>query len=394
MKSRAIARLLGLVILLAAVDCGTDGGPNGDVVVTPGTNASVPLGAPYTVTATFVDSSNAAPWSYEIDWGDGHHSTGTKSSVSPISESHAYSVAGSHVVDIRVTNNGGITGSGSLTLTTTDPVIVAAGDIGDCARTTDNATGALAEAIPGIVMPLGDNAYPNGTPAEFANCYDPAWGATKARTRPVAGNHDYYNPGPTKNAAGYFGYFGAAAGDPAKGYYRFALGSWLVVVLNTGTESQDSIRAGSTQEQWLRAELASHTGQCVVALFHHPQFSTVTGRPFVRPETTPLWQALYDAGADLVLVGHDHAYQRFKPMRADATADAAFGIRQITVGTGGGEGLYGFGDTNANLDVRNNDTYGVLKLTLRNGGYDWQFIAAAGGTFTDSGSDTCHGRPS
>jgi hypothetical protein len=294
-----------------------------------------------------------------------------------------------------VTNSNDATGSASAAVAATAPVIIAAGDIGDCDRQSDDATGTLLDNIAGIIMPLGDNAYLSGTPTEFTNCYAPNWGRHKSRTRPVAGNHDYYNPGSTKNAAGYFGYFGATAGNPSKGYYDFTLGSWLVIVLNTGTESQDFIAAGSAQEQWLRAELASHTEQCTVALFHHPQFSTVTGRPFIRPETTPLWQALYDGGADLVLNGHDHTYQRYKPMRPDGTADAAFGIRQITVGTGGGEGLYGFGDANANLDVRNNDTFGVLKLTLKSGSYDWQFIPASGwGSFTDSGSATCHGRPS
>jgi PKD repeat protein len=404
MNSRTIAGMLGLAFVLIGAACGGGTGPTppppppppGAPVVTPGASGSVPVGTAFNLSATFIDTtSNSSPWSYGIDWGDGNSASGTKSSISPIAVTHTFASVGDYNVKVTVTNKGGRSGTGSLTVTATDPVILAAGDIGDCDRTGDNATGALLNTLAGIVAPLGDNAYLSGTPTEFANCYDPAWGQAKGRTRPVAGNHDYYNPRPdnVKNADGYFGYFGAAAGDPAKGYYSYTLGTWLVIVLNTGTESPAYIAAGSAQEQWLRAELASHTQQCVVAMFHHPQFSTVSGRDFIRPETTPLWNALYEGGADLVLNGHDHTYQRYAPMKPDGTPDAAFGIRQITVGTGGGEGLYGFGPTVPTLEVRNNDTFGVLALTLKNGGYDWRFMPAAGGTFSDSGSATCHGRP-
>lgn len=406
MNARAIVRLLSLGLFAFAVDCKSPTlpppppPPAGAPVVHAGQDVSVQVGTPYQLAATFNDTTtNAAPWEYGINWGDGSNTTGTKNTISPITGSHTYASAGTFEVKVSVTNSRGMTGNGSLTVGATEapaPVILAAGDIGDCNRTTDNATGALLETLQGTVMPLGDNAYESGTPTEFADCYDPAWGAVKGRTRPVAGNHDYYNPGATKNADGYFGYFGSAAGDPAKGYYDFTLGSWLVIVLNTGTESGSFIAAGSAQEQWLRAELAKHSGLCAVAMFHHPQFSTLKDRPFIRPETTPLWQALYDGGVDLVLNGHDHTYQRFKPMRPDGTADAAFGIRQITVGTGGGETLYAFDPsvTNPNLEVRNSDTWGVLKLTLHPSSYDWQFIRATGGSFTDSGTGTCHGRPS
>ena len=401
MNTRAIVRALGLAVLVVAADCKSPTPPSqtGTPVVNAGQDASVEVGTPFQLAATFTDTTaNGAPWDYEIAWGDGATSSGTKNTVSTITGSHTFTQKGDYQVTVSVTNSRDKTGTGSLTVGATDapaPVILAAGDIGDCTRTTDNATGQLISTLSGTVMPLGDNAYTNGTPTEFANCYDPAWGNAKNRTRPVAGNHDYYNPGATKNADGYFGYFGSAAGDPSKGYYDFVLGSWLIIVLNTGTENPNFIAAGSAQEQWLRAELASHTEPCTLALFHHPQFSTLAGRPFIRPETTPIWQALYEGGADLVLNGHDHTYQRFKPMRPDGTADAQFGIRQITVGTGGGESLYAFDSTvtNPNLEVRNSDTWGVLKLTLHSNSYDWQFIRATGGTFTDSGSGNCHGRP-
>jgi len=406
MKSRAFGRLRGLLIWFAAAasfTCSGGGGtgPSDKPVVIAGSDAHVMVGTPYTLSASFSDTADQGPWSYQVTWGDGNQSTGTKSSTGTISATHTYGQQGDYNVGVVVTNSEGQSGDGSLTVTVAAPapVILAAGDIGDCDRTSDDATGALLDTIPGTVMPLGDNAYVSGTPSEYANCYDPAWGRVKNRTRPVPGNHDYYNPGPTKNADGYFGYFGAAAGPDKKGYYDFTLGSWLIIVLNTGTENGDSIKAGSAQEQWLRAELASHSQQCTLALWHHPQFTTVTGRPFIRPETTPLFQALYDGGVDLLLTGHDHTYQRFAPMRADGTADAAFGVRQITAGTGGGEGLYGFGPVTPNLEVRagngEDPTFGVLKLTLHDSSYDWKFIPAPGfGSFTDSGTGNCHGRPS
>ncbi|HXO85575.1 MAG TPA: PKD domain-containing protein [Gemmatimonadales bacterium] len=398
MTSRAIARLRGFLFLLAAAAACSGGTeppppPPGAPIVTAPSAASLPVGMTYDLSATFTDtSSNAAPWSYDVDWGDGNRSTGSKSAITPIETSHAYATQGNYTVTVAVTNSKDATGTASATVAATAPVIITAGDIGDCGQTSDDATGALLDDLAGIVMPLGDLAYLNGTPTEFANCYGGAWGRVKSRTRPVPGNHDYYTPG----AAGYFGYFGAAAGDPAKGYYDFVLGDWLVIVINTGTEHPTDYEPGSPQEQWLRAELASHTQPCVLALWHHPRFSTVTGRDLIRPEVTGLWNALYEYGADLILNGHDHNYQRWAPQKPDGTADAAFGIRQITVGTGGGESLYGFAPipAGANIEVRNNTTVGVLKLTLRSGGYDWAFLPAAGGTFTDSGSATCHGRPS
>jgi PKD repeat protein len=394
MRWRAIVRLPGILVLLAAAACsggGPSGPPAGAIAVNGTGNGGVPLGAVFNVPATFSDTSNQSPWSYSISWGDGNNASGSTSTQGALPATHEYTADGSFRVSVTVTNPRGASGTTSFTLTTTDPVIVAAGDIGDCGRTTDDATGRALDTIPGIVMPLGDNAYLDGTLDQYTNCYGPTWGRHKARTRPVAGNHDYNTTG----APGYFGYFGAAAGDPSKGYYSFTVGVWFVIVLNTGPDKPVNYEAGSPQEQWLRNELATHSQQCVLAVWHHPRFSTTEGRPAIRPEVTALWNALYEYGADLVLNGHDHGYQRFAPLQPDGTADAAFGIRQIVAGTGGGEGLYAFAPVppGLNLEIRNNDTFGVLKVTLRSGGYDWRFIRAAGGTFTDSGSGICHGRP-
>ncbi|HET8712181.1 MAG TPA: PKD domain-containing protein [Gemmatimonadales bacterium] len=391
MIARTLVRMCGVFLLVVTVTCGGPNEPRGNLHVTLGTLPSVPLAATFALPVTFSDSSNQGPWSYSINWGDGNSSTGSVGTQGALPATHTYTNNGNYRVDVSVTNARDANGSASLNLTTGDPVILAAGDIGDCLRTSDDATGQTLDTIPGIVMPLGDNAYLDGTPEEYANCYDPAWGRQKYRTRPVAGNHDYN----TSGAAGYYGYFGAAAGDPTKGYYSFTAGSWFVLVINTGTDRPVNYEAGSPQEQWIRAELAAHTEQCTLAVWHHPRFSTIKDRAPIRPEVTAIWNALYEYGVDLVLNGHDHSYQRFAPQKPDGTLDNAFGIPQIVVGTGGGEGLYAFGPIpeGSNSEVRNNDTWGVLKLTLKNAGYDWRFIRSAGGTFTDSGSGTCHGRP-
>src|SRR5213592_445193 len=262
-------------------------------------------------------------------------------------------------------------------------VFVGAGDIGDCKRIGDSLTANLLDGISGTVFALGDNAYPDGTPSDYANCYGPTWGRHKARTRPVPGNHDYNTAG----AAGYFGYFGAAAGEPGKGYYSFNLGAWHIIALN----SSIAMDAGSAQEQWLRADLAAHPALCTLAFWHHPLFSSSTIAVAAAAEAT--WQDLYDAGAELIINGHHHDYERFAPQTAAGVADAAHGIREFVVGTGGGEGLFPFGATAANSEVKDNETFGVLKLTLRADGYDWQFIPIPGKTFRDSGSGTCHDRP-
>jgi 3',5'-cyclic AMP phosphodiesterase CpdA len=264
-----------------------------------------------------------------------------------------------------------------------DPVLVGAGDIASCNSLGDEATAALLDNIPGTVVTLGDNAYEAGTSADYANCYDSSWGRHKARTFPAPGNHDYY----TLNASGYFSYFGAAAGDPAKGYYSYELGTWHIIVVNSNCAVVDGCYVGSRQEEWLRADLAAHPTACTLAYWHHPRFSsgTIHGSSL---EMQPIWQALYDFGADVVLSGHEHNYERFAPQDPTGILDTAHGIREFVVGTGG-KSHYAFGAMLPTTEVRSDSTYGVLKLTLHSGSYDWQFIPEAGKTFTDSGSALC-----
>ncbi|MEU7908897.1 DNRLRE domain-containing protein [Actinoplanes sp. NPDC049118] len=266
--------------------------------------------------------------------------------------------------------------------TTTDPVLLAAGDIGDCASGGDEATAALLDTLDGAIAAMGDTAYMEGTAEQFAQCYEPTWGRHRARTRPAVGNHEYRTPG----AAPYFAYFGAAAGEPGKGYYAYDLGEWHVVVLNSNCTFV-SCAAGSAQERWLRADLAADKSRCTLAYWHHPLFTSAAnhkGEAAVRP----LYQALYDDGAEVVLTGHNHNYERFAPQDPRGRLDTARGIRQFVVGTGGGF-FYEFGPTQPNSEVRDGTTYGILRMTLHSGGYDWLFVPQAGKTFTDSGTGTC-----
>jgi acid phosphatase type 7 len=265
-----------------------------------------------------------------------------------------------------------------------DSVLVGAGDISSCANNNDEAAAKLLDNIAGTVYTAGDAAYPDGSAANFANCYDPTWGRHKARTRPVPGNHEYR----TANASGYFDYFGAAAGPRGKGYYSYDLGDWHVVGLNSNCSQVGGCHAGSAQEQWLRQDLAANPKPCTVAFWHHPLFTSGANH---SPATgmRPLFQALYDHDAELVVTGHNHQYERFAPQNPAGGLDNARGIRAFVVGTGGAH-LYGFGSVQANSQVRNADTHGVLKLTLKASGYEWNFIPVAGKTFTDTGSTSCH----
>jgi len=275
-------------------------------------------------------------------------------------------------------------GASASTPTEEDAVLVGAGDIADCSDLSGaEATAKLLEAIPGTVMAVGDLAYPDGTQANFA-CYDKTWGRVKTRTRPAVGNHEFHSTGATY----YFSYFGAAAGDATKGYFSYELGAWHVIVLNSECAAIGGCEAGSNEEQWLRTDLASHPAACTLAYFHKPLFSS-GGAHGDAPEFRPFWHALYEAHADVVVNGHDHDYERFAPQSPEANADAARGIREFVVGTGG-KNHRPFGAPHANSEVRNADTFGVLKLTLRHGAYDWQFIPEAGKTFRDAGSGKCH----
>ncbi|MEV4641760.1 metallophosphoesterase [Actinoplanes sp. NPDC049548] len=264
-------------------------------------------------------------------------------------------------------------------------VLIGAGDIASCDSTGDTGTLALLQRFPGTVFTLGDNAYPDGSRTNFARCYGPTWGRVKARTRPVVGNHEYHSTG----ARPYFDYFGAAAGPRGRGYYSYEAGAWHVVVLNTVCSAvPGGCAKGSPQERWLRADLAKSSAACTVAMVHHPLFTSAATHP-PATETRPLVQALYDAGVELLMAGHNHVYERFAPQTPAGRRDDARGIREIVAGTGGAE-RYPFGRTAANSERRNNTTYGVVRLTLRPGWFRWDFLPVRGGSFTDTGTGRCH----
>jgi hypothetical protein len=261
-------------------------------------------------------------------------------------------------------------------------VLIAVGDIGSCESDADEATARLLVSLPGTIAALGDIAYSDGTPEEFAKCYAPAWGRFKGRTRPAPGNHDYHTDG----AAGYFGYFGQRAGPESRGWYSYELGAWHVVSLNSNC-GDVGCEAGSEQVRWLRRDLAAHARRCVLAYWHHPLFSS--GKHGSAEEMRPIWEALYAAGADVVLNGHEHHYERFAPQTPHGRADPRRGLRQFVVGTGG-KSLRNFEDQAENSEVRNSDTFGVLKLTLLPTSYRWRFMPVQGKTFRDSGRAVCH----
>ena len=259
-------------------------------------------------------------------------------------------------------------------------VLVGAGDIASCGSSGDEATAALLDGIPGTVFTTGDNVYEDGTASEFANCYARSWGRHQARTRPAPGNHDWH----TANAQGYRDYFGFGSGPL---WYSYNVGAWHVVVLDSSCSNAGGCGAGSAQHTWLVNDLAADTSACTVALWHHPRFSSGSNHGS-STATAAFWTALYNDGAELVLAGHEHSYERFAPQNPSASADPN-GIRQFVVGTGG-RNLYQFGSVVANSEVRNNSTFGVLKLTLDPGRYSWQFVPVTGGAFTDAGTGTCH----
>jgi acid phosphatase type 7 len=306
-----------------------------------------------------------------------------------------------------------------LAQTTTETMtIVGAGDIAECSP--DNHaqdTAALLANIPGTVLPLGDNAYPNGTRTQYANCYDNYklsdgsvfdaartswWGQYKARTMPVLGNHEYHS---STVAQPYFDYFSALNGfkqprapvpntsanpglTSGKGYYSYDRGSWHIVALNSNCNKVGGCERTSTQGKWLQNNLTNTTNkQCTLAYFHHPLFST--GSNVTNPNVKPLWQILYNNGADVIVNGHAHRYERYAPLTPRGKIDFQNGIRQFVAGTGGAPGGSEVQQAPGVEEVKTG-TPGVLKLDLSVGSYSWEFVPIAGQTFTDSGNGSCH----
>ncbi len=288
-----------------------------------------------------------------------------------------------------------------------DPVIAAAGDIA-CDPSNSNFNGGngatnscrqkytsdlLVGANLAAVLDLGDNQYYCGGYQAFLQSYDPSWGRVKSITYPAVGNHEYLTSGGTDcnpanaGAAGYFNYFGAAAGQPGHGYYSYDIGTWHLIALNSNCGDAGGCGATSPQGTWLANDLNTHANFCTLAYWHIPLFSS-GGRANNNSKT--FWQLLYDNNADLILSAHDHTYERFAPQTPSGTLDTSRGIREFIVGSGGANHT-SFVTIAANSEVRNASTFGVLEITLHPTSYDWQFVPEAGQTFTDSGTTACHG---
>lgn len=261
-------------------------------------------------------------------------------------------------------------------------VFVGAGDVAYEGPGAE-ATAKLLDRIPGAVFGLGDLAYQSGSHSEFAKYYAPTWGRHRHRTFPVPGNHEYRTPG----AAGYFDYFGPRAGDPVKGYYSFDLNAdWHVVAINSATVGDGASKhlvPGSAQYEWLSRDLDAHRHQNVIAMWHHPRFSS--GAHGDNSETDAIWRLLHAKGVDIALWGHDHHYERFHKMDGDGKRNDQNGLHAFVVGSGGKNHYPFFKFAKRTTAVRNSNTFGVLKLTLYKQGYEWEFVPEAGGKFTDSG---------
>jgi acid phosphatase type 7 len=271
----------------------------------------------------------------------------------------------------------------TATATATPAVLVGAGDVAVCGEPWDDRTADLLDEIEGTIFIAGDAVQDQGAAIEFARCFDPTWGRHKDRIRPAPGNHDYYTPG----AQPYYDYFGAAAGEPGKGWYAYRLGEWLVIALNSNCDDV-SCKDGSPQVKWLRQTLAENPSQCALAYFHHPRWSS--GPAGSSGWMAPFWRALYEGGVDVVISGHDHHYERFAPQDPDGNLDLERGIRQFVVGTGGAY-TRGVGEPIANSEVIGEHVFGVLKLELFAGHYQWAFVPAEGIGFTAAGDGTCGG---
>jgi hypothetical protein len=275
------------------------------------------------------------------------------------------------------------------------PTLAAAGDIVCAPGSRDPCrhlqTLEVVESLdPDLVLPLGDNQYESGTANEYAVMYNLSWGRLRARSRPVPGNHEYQD----QDARGYYDYFNGAgaytgiAGDRDKGYYSFDFADWHFVALNSNCHLiRGGCGRGGFQERWLREDLQRNQRPCTLAYAHHPRFSS--GINGSSAELAPLWQALYEFGADVVLAGHDHHYERFAPQRPDGTSDPERGLREFVVGTGG-RSITPFRTILPNSETQDTTSFGVLVLRLGPGGYQWRFLATAGMPLADSGSGTCH----
>jgi hypothetical protein len=261
-------------------------------------------------------------------------------------------------------------------------VLLGAGDIASCDGDGDAQTAAMLAGESGVVFTAGDNADPDGSPAQFTDCYAPTWGRERARTRPAPGEHDHA----TAELAGYLGYFGDAAAPDGTAWYSYDIGAWHVIVLDATCDAAGGCGADSEQGRWLASDLATSDAACTMAIWHQPRFSSGT---FGNDTAVgPFWEALYAAGVDVIVNGHDRDYERFAPQDPAGVADPKGGIREFVVGTGGA-GLGTFGTQAANSQLRVAGYFGIIRLVLHPTAYEWSFLATTGQAI-DAGGAPCH----
>jgi hypothetical protein len=353
-------------------------------VTSPAQGAGSDAGAPVSFIASANDPedgdlSAAITWESSLDGALGVGASFSRDDLS----------VGLHELTATVVDGEGAPAQRTRQFTVFTPTnqLLAAGNVGYCPDDGDEATGALLGTLPGRILALGDLAYPQGSAADFANCFDPAWGMHKARIHPISGNHEWHEDG----AQPYFDYFGAAAGTPGEGWYSFDVGSWHVVgVQGDCNEFPGGCAPSSPQGLWLQADLAANSKPCTLVFTHFPRFSSIFG---VDDTQLPFWQLFYQHGVDVVLTAHAHNYERYARQNPAGGAEPTRGIRQFVVGTGG-RGLSDPIVTLPHREVQQSDTFGVLRLALDDTSYAWQFHGVGPGTFTDAGSEECvYGAP-
>ncbi len=365
-----------------------------------------------TLTANRGQWTGAGPITYAYQW---QRCSGTTCSNISGATQQTYLLVSADVnrtIRVRVTATGAVPPPGAafsaqvgpvLPFTSGgDAVLMAAGDIAcDPSSSSFNGGNGTSSACrqlatsdlvlagsPNAVLALGDLQYENATLSDFNASYNLSWGRFYNLTRPVAGNHEYQTPG----ASGYYDYWNRSGQDRAhratNGYYSFDLGAWHIVVLNSNCSQAGGCGANSPQEQWLRADLAAHPAACTLAAWHHPRFNMTSTGPRTNGSTNALWQTLYAHGAEIILNGHIHHYERWAPQTPAGAFDSN-GIREFIVGTGGVD-VGGSGSPGGNLQAIETRTFGVLRLALHPTSYDWRFLPIAGQSFSDSGSAACH----
>lgn len=417
------ALTLGLIagIALWAATCKSDGPtppppPPGQPAVDAGFDMPAEVGRTVSFTARITPAQGASATDYHwtLAWGDGAVDSGAVDQSGMLSTTHTYTGVGQFGLRLGAhgagaADTGWDTATVSVAASGTPQVFIGAGDIGECGKVHSSKTAAVIEATPGTVFTLGDNAYPTATLSDFENtsgigCWANTWGKFKKRIHPTPGNHEFQEYPKDSTGDGYFGYFGVAAHTQPIGDYSYDVGAWHIIVLNSSfLESEPLGRALNinTQLAWLSSDLAAHPATCTLAMWHHPHISsgpTHGADPAETGPTKPFWDTLYAHGADVILSGHEHNYERFAPQKSDGTADPTNGIREFVAGTGGG----GY-DTLATIKLPNSEVstteHGVLKFTLSPGSYHWEFIPTSGPLgeldpstfmFTDSGTASCH----